>query len=593
MKFFHAIKSFLTVGAADKSKSELSGSEIKRFSKLRIFAFYLMFPAGGCFAAAAFPPLNWAIGAFTALTVLWLGARNLSALKAAFAGWLWGMGYALCSFFWLREIHPAIPWMMMVVLGAYYIPVGWIAAVANRYILLEPEVRKQGFSVQIACRDFALWRQILWCLVCASTLVLVEYLRHTVLPWNYFGVAFYRNAVMMQLVRVAGVAGLSMLAALTNAALALAVLTIVRKDPEKGTLRYRRPLVLMGVMLILAGVMVYGIISLRERRKEYASFEHKVRITLVQGNLHPGRYSNEEMGYKTLARYADLTRTQKGVPTDLVVWPETAIVYPLRGASNVSSVYRNLVRQLSAELNAPMLLGTLEFDQSTDPPGSLNSAVLTDTRDILYHGYRAIYSKVHPVPFGEFVPMRRYLPLWVIKLIDMNRDLVPGKSLAPIELNKNIRLGVNICFEDVFPYISRGEVMRNANILLVISDDAWYPTSSEPEQHLANAMARAIENNLPMVRCGNDSVTCLISPSGEIIWSLAEEAKLGKGRAFDRGAGAATITVNVPSEKQIKPTFYSRFGDWVVGLAAMIFALTCAAMLRSRINFIKSISSVQ
>ena len=69
--------------------------------------------------------------------------------------------------------------------------------------------------------------------------MLVEYLRHTVLPWNYFGVAFYRNAVMMQLVRVAGVAGLSMLAALTNAALALAVLTIVRKDPEKGTLRYR------------------------------------------------------------------------------------------------------------------------------------------------------------------------------------------------------------------------------------------------------------------------------------------------------------------------------------------------------------------
>ena len=593
MKFFPAIKRFLTANFEVEGNGELSGSEIKRFSRFRIFLRWVIFLFAGCFAAAAFPPLNWSIAAFTSLAILWLGVRNFSAWKAALGGWLWGMGYALCSFFWLREINPAIPWLMMVVLGAYYIPVGWTAAVANRYILLPPDVRQKGFSAQISCRDFPLWRQFVWALVCASSLVLVEYLRHTVLPWNYLGVAFYRNAVLMQLVRITGVAGLSMLAALTNAAIVLAVLTIVRKDPEKGKLCYRRPWVLLGVFLILAVVMLYGVISLRERRKEYAAYKHKVRMTLVQGNLHSGRFSNEEMGYKTLGRYADLTRTQKGVPTDLVVWPETAIVYPLRGVSNVSRLYRALVRQLSAELNAPMLLGTLEFDESTDPPGSLNSAVLTDTRDILYHGYRAIYSKVHPVPFGEFVPMRRYLPQWVINIIDMNRDLTPGKSLAPIELNENIRLGVNICFEDVFPYIARGEFQRNANVLLVISDDAWYPTSAEPEQHLANSIARAIETNLPMVRCGNDSVSCLISPAGEIIWSLAEEARLGSGKPFDRGAGAATITVSAPDPQQRNLTFYTRFGDWIVALAAIIYALAMAAMLRSRLNFINSLSSIQ
>ncbi|MBE6404102.1 MAG: apolipoprotein N-acyltransferase [Lentisphaerae bacterium] len=592
MKFFPAIKSFFTASFAGKGEVGLVGSELKRFSKLRIFVRWLAIFFAGCFAATAFPPLNFPVAAFTSLACLWLSVRNYSALKAALAGWLWGMGYALCSFFWLREINPAIPWLMMVVLGAYYIPVGWTAAVANRYILLTPEVRKKGFSAQIACRDFALYRQIAWCLVCASSLVLVEYLRHTVLPWNYFGVAFYRNAVLMQSVRIAGVSGLSMLAALVNAALVLAVLTIARKDPESGALRYRRPVVLMGVLLILAVLMAYGIISLRERRREYAGFENKVRMTLVQGDLHPGRFSTEEMGYKTLARYLELTRTQKGVPTDVVVWPETAIAYPLRGTYNVSRVFRAVVRQLSAELNAPMLVGTLEFDESTDPPGSLNSAVLTDTRDILLQGYRAIYSKVHPVPFGEFVPMRRYLPQWVIKIIDMNRDLTPGKSLAPIELNGNVRFGVSICFEDVFPYIARGEVLRGANVLLVIADDAWYPTSSEPEQHLANAIARAVENNLPMVRCGNDSVTCLISPAGEVIWSLAEEVRLGNGKPYDRGAGAATITVNVPGKEQIGTTFYARTGNWVAALAAVIYLLALAAMLRNRVNFVKSISSL-
>ena len=591
MKFFPAIKSFFCAGSAANGSPVLPGSELKRFSKLRIAAHWLLLAGGGCFAAAAFPPLNWSAAAFTSLTILWLGVRNFSALKAALGGWVWGMGYAVCSFFWLREINPAIPWLMMVVLGAYYIPVGWTAAVANRYLLLPPEVRKQGFSAQSAYRDFPLWRQIIWCLVCASSLVLVEYLRHTVLPWNYFGAAFYRNIVIMQLVRYTGTFGLSMLAALFNAALALAILTVVRKDPEKGVLRYRRPLVLMGVLVIMALVMVLGIVSLRERRREYAAFEHKVRMTLVQGDLHPGRYGNEETGYKTLARYTDLTRTQKGVPTDVVVWPETAVAYPLRGTYNVSRLFRAMVRQLSAELNAPMLIGTLEFDESTNPPGSLNSAVLTDSRDILYYGYRAIYSKVHPVPFGEFVPMRRYLPGWVIRIIDMNRDLTPGKSLAPIELNENIRLGISICFEDVFPYISRGEFLRGANVLLVIADDAWYPKSSEPEQHLANAVARAIETGLPMVRCGNDSVTCLISPAGEVIWSLAAEARLGKGRPFDRGAGAATITVHAPGKEQAVTTFYTRYGDWIVALAAIIYALAAAEMFRRRLNFVKNMVS--
>lgn len=592
MKFFPAIKCFFTFDGDRQTAAGLPGSEMKCFFKRYVIIRWLLFFAAGCFAATAFPPLNWSIAAFTSLAVLWLGVRNLTALKAALAGWLWGMGYALCSFFWLREINPAIPWLMMVVLGAYYIPVGWTAAMANRYILLPPEVRRKGFASQIACRDFSLFRQICWCMACAASLVLVEYLRHTVLPWNYLGVAFYRNIVLMQMARYTGVAGISMLAALINAALALAILTVIRKDPENGALRYRRPLVLMGMLIILALVMASGIYSLRERRKEYAAFTHRVRMTLVQGNLHPGRYSNENMGYRTLMRYAELTRTQQGVPTDIVVWPETAVVYPLRGVYNVSKLYRALVRQLSAELNAPMLLGTLEFDESTNPPGSLNSAVLTDTRDILCDGYRAVYSKVHPVPFGEFVPMRRYLPEWVIKLIDMNRDLTPGKSLEPIALNENIRFGVSICFEDVFPYISRGEYLRNANVLLVIADDAWYPTSSEPEQHLANAVARSIETGLPMVRCGNDSVTCLIAPSGEVIWSLAAEAKLGNGKPYDRGAGAATITVHVPDKKQSTMTFYTRFGDWIIALAAMIYILALMEMLRSRVNFIKSLSSV-
>ena len=95
-----------------------------------------------------------------------------------------------------------------------------------------------------------------------------------------------------------------------------------------------------------------------------------------------------------------------------------------------------------------------------------------------------------------------------------------------------------------------------------------------------------------MVRCGNDSVTCLIAPSGEVIWSLAAEARLGNGNVFDRGAGAATITVHAPDKQQSVMTFYTRFGDWIVALCAIIMVLALLEMLRCRINFIKSLNPV-
>ena len=581
MNIFHSIKSIFV------RPGQLPGSCREHLSwKMRLLRGVITL-AGGVVTAAAFPPLNATLCVFIGLTILFLVTRNQSPLQSALSGWLWGMGYALCSFFWLREINPAIPWMMMVVLGAYYIPVGWTAAIANRYILLPVDIRQKGFDEQRNFRNFSLLRQLAWCLVTAASVVLVEYLRHTVLPWNYLGAAFYRNAVMMQMVRVTGVAGLTMLAALINCAVALAVLTVAQKDPAEGRFAYRRPWPLLIMLVLLALVMATGVVSLRERRKEYKEFANKVRLTLVQGNLSQRRFGGEKSAYEALETYTRLTRTQRGIPTDLVVWPETAVNYPLRGNAMVCALYRAIVQELAAEMKSPLLLGTLEFDTSTNPPGSLNSAVLTDTRDVLRSGYRAMYSKVHPVPFGEFVPMRRYLPNWVIKIIDMQRDLTPGKSMEPIILNENVRLGVNICFEDVFPYISRQEQLLGANLLLVITNDAWYPTSSEPEQHLANAVSRAIETGLPMVRCGNDSATCLITPSGEIIWSLAEALKLGDGQPFRRGAGAATVTVNVPSVEQNKITFYSRYRDWIVGVAAIIWLCGMLSAFMQRVNFLR------
>lgn len=556
------MKAFREFGRKKTSPDRLSGSEYFRVSIRRRLGRAGGLWLAGSLTAAAFPPFNQTLLLLAGLVPLLLAARQLNWWRGALAGWLWGMGFAFWSFLWLREISWVIPWLMMPVLGAYYALFGWAAGVWSRWFLLPEAVRVRGFSAAGEFREFPVWRQFCWCAGLGACWVTVEYLRSTVLPWNYLGIGFHRNPAMIQIVRYTGVYGLSFLAVFFNAALALAVLTVARKDSVSGRLRYRRPWLLLAALGLLALNLALGVIEFRRSAAAYAEAGLALRVTLVQGNLSQRRCGSEEMAREALETYVRLTRERRDDRPDLVVWPETAVSYPLRSSAPVSAQYRREVRELADAFGAPLLLGTLEFDPSTMPPGTLNSAVLVDGRDMVRYGYLAQYDKVHPVPFGEFVPMRRYLPRWAVDLIDMKRDLTPGKSLNPLPVNNRVRLGVNICFEDVFPYIAREEYLRGANLLAVITNDAWYPTSSEPEQHLAHALFRAVETGLPMVRCGNDSATCVIAPTGRIVWSLSEDKRFGDGQPFRRGAGSATVEIAVPEVGRRQMTFYTRYGDW-------------------------------
>ena len=575
------MKPFAFFARRTAADADFRGREFRRLSlPHRLLRLLIVFGAGSA-AALAMAPVNAVITLFLApLPLLWF-TRASGWKRGFFLGWLWGLGFGVWSFLWLREIFWAIPLLMAPVLGLYYGLFGFAAALASRWILLPPAVRERGFTAQEECRDYPVWRQMLWCTAVAAAFVTAEFLRSNVLPWNYFGVAFHRYSVMIQLARYTGVYGLSFLALFTAAAIALAVRTVSVRDPERGVYRYRRPWPLLTALTLLAGCVAFGNAELRRVRAEYAEAEHTLRVTLIQGGLSQRRFGGEDKAREALQTYVRLTHARLGDRSDLIVWPETAVPYPLRGGAPVCEEYRNAVRALATLAQAPMLVGTLEYDVSMRPPGSLNSAVLLDGRDMLRAGYLAQYDKVHPVPFGEFVPCRRYLPGWLVRMIDMQRDLTPGKSFVPVKVNNRVKLGVSICFEDVFPYIARQEFLRGANLLAVITNDAWYPTSSEPEQHLAHALFRAVETGLPMIRCGNDSASCVIAPTGEFLWSMSRACGFGDGRPFRRGAGSATTVLRVPDAGQLRPTVYTRYGDWFAWLCAIGTAgILLAALLQ-------------
>jgi apolipoprotein N-acyltransferase len=132
-------------------------------------------------------------------------------------------------------------------------------------------------------------------------------------------------------------------------------------------------------------------------------------------------------------------------------------------------------------------------------------------------------------------------------------DFSSGEKGSTVGLNGH-SIGVLICYELIFPYLSRAEVINGAGLLVNMTNDAWYGRTSAPYQHFSMAVFRAIENRRALVRAANTGISGFIDPAGRIIGStpLFEDA---------------VMTKRVPVLKEL--TFYTRFGD--------IFALACLA----------------
>jgi len=169
------------------------------------------------------------------------------------------------------------------------------------------------------------------------------------------------------------------------------------------------------------------------------------------------------------------------------------------------------------------------------------------------------------VPFGEYVPLEEFLP-FVNKLADGIGDFSPGK-INPLPLH-DYRLGVLICYEVIFPELAREYVREGSDLLVNITNDAWFGKSSAPWQHLAMARFRAIENRVWMARAANTGISAYITPSGRITQqsNLFEPAFL----VGEVGLGA-------------QPRLYSHMGDLVPGAFLLISLLW---LLQTRRRFL-------
>ena len=164
------------------------------------------------------------------------------------------------------------------------------------------------------------------------------------------------------------------------------------------------------------------------------------------------------------------------------------------------------------------------------------------------------YDKVHLVPFGEYVPLRKIFP-FIGKLVVGVGDFSSGKGFYPLSMNSH-KLGILICYEGILPEVSRAYKKRGADLLVNITNDAWFGRTSAPFQHLSMTALRAVETRLYVVRAANTGISAIIDPTGEFISQTG---------LFERSALRGTVKF---IDKQ---TFYTIYGD--------VFIYTCLTFL--------------
>lgn len=463
----------------------------------------------------AFAPTHWWPLAFVCLAILYALIQSGSARQAGFIGWLFGLGYFGIGVHWIYfSLH---------LFGAAIAPLAALLTLVFVLVMtLFPAACCYAFA-RLKRSDAALFNACLF----AALWVLLELLRGKLMdgfPWILIGYS-QTSAPMGSLAPFVGVYGLSFLIVLM-AALVVAVLL-----QRRGRLQALSVLLLVPVATFVLDGFTFS-----------QPVGDPLNVRLVQANIPQAMKFSRERLNNAMRLYMGMSREPGVDDTDLIVWPETAIpTYYDR----VELAIEPFVQDMQ-ELDVDVLTGV--FQREGD---NVYNAVRQLTGD------RAVYRKRHLVPFGEYMPLR-FLLDFAAKYIDIPMsDLATGSGPhVPLKV-QDVSIGVSICYEDVY-----GEEMRAllpaSNMLVNVSNDAWFGASAAPHQHEQKARMRAREFERPLVRVTNTGVSSAITYKGDIIGRVPHDTK-----------GILDVTIQ-PRQGM---TLYARTGNWPVFLLACLIVV--------------------
>jgi apolipoprotein N-acyltransferase len=488
----------------------------------------------GALLVLSFPKFGHGAVAWIALLPLWLALPGTSGRAAFGLGYLTGVVSSLGLLYWTS--------LVVVQYGGLSLALG----IAAMVLLCLAFAVGHGLTTWLAARWLVRWgtpalllAPFAW--VAVETLRAYTYFRFS---WCLLGYSQHANLPVLQITPFTAVYGVSFLVAGTSAAIAYALL-------ERRPAPRRRALV--GLASVVAAVFGYGLLVLDRPLPRSAGW----RVGLVQASVPQDEKMDTSRFWENLDRHLSLTRRAAGEGARLVVWPESAVPFYYDLSPEIAGALQTLVRDHGIHL----VFGNDDREGSPRREGRVwvGAKMLTPEGELALR-----YHKMRLVPFGEYVPMTGLLSaLGVEKLVREVGTFTPGEE-AEVARAGGRALGAFICYEAIYPDLVRRFTGAGADLLVNITNDAWYGRTSAPYQHFAMARLRAVENRKYLVRAANTGITAVVDPYGRV---------LAQTELFEPTVLVHDVDL-IPGR-----TFYVRYGD--------LFAWSCvvAAALLTGVTF--------
>lgn len=478
----------------------------------------------GLLAGLSYPGYRLTFLVWVALVPFFLALKEAKTLKENFwCGWRTGFVFFLVTLPWLLALWD---WASVLIVFGYLLLCAGLGIAWGLWA--------------IGC-GWALKRPFLLALLAPALMILIDFARGSTdvgFAWGYLGYALADQLWLVQLAAWTGIWGLSFVVVWVNVTLWL---SWQKKNPGW--------MIVAIVSLITLGSFGY---MQHQQVSEMIADAPTIEVAMIQPNI-PQKEKSNPMNLRGLRQgYEDLLETVS-TNADIIVLPESML--PTLILDDVETF--DILSTYAERNNAELLFGSFTKDE-----GELfNSVLLSNAqKDPLGR-----FDKVQLVPFST-----EYFPLIEV-LRDIGFDqllkslplgaLTRGKGFTPLT-GKHASIGSPICFETSFSWVSRAFVKEGANVLISVTNDAWFKNSVELEQHFAKGIVRAVETGRAFIQVANTGTTGAALPTGQVIEKLP---------ALQSVTGNATVPLLTHQ------TFFVIWGDWVVGLA-LILSGVCIAV---------------
>ena len=473
----------------------------------------------------SFPNFDLSILAWVGLVpLLVLVARRPAPARAFILGWATGTVFFYGSCYWLTYsmIHYGglSPWIAYPLLVPGAMIVGLFPALFA--LALAFAVRRWGAVAMLLAPFF--WTSLEWARLGVTGQL-----------WNAIGYSQAYYPLLIQSARWGGVYAEGFLIISINAAISFA---FVKKT--------RRAILLAAATVVCVAAIAAGSLLILNQPK-HSGIPPLLTVVALQPNVPMNPIKTPQETQQLIERHLSMSSTAlRSLGNDplprLVIWPES----PMNFSYAADSQFQDLVSRFTRDNHASLLFNSQE---PAAGDGVYNSAVLINEEGRLI----SQYDKIRLLPFGEYVPLPRWLP-GASLITAIVGDFTPGERYTLMSIGGQLRAGVFICIESAYPSIARKFTSEGADVLINISNDGYLGPTAVMRQHLGNAIFRAVENGRPLLRVTNSGITAFISADGKV---------KDQTRGFEPDVRTWTVNVNSNAD-----TFYTRHGD--------VFAEVCA-----------------